>query len=228
MRASAAAVLVLVIGGLFIKTIFVQGPIPAFRLILVVLLSLTLILLDTRFEKLDPMRSLLGTSLAPVVWLGSAPDKFSDWVASLLTSRDDLQEINETLEARLLILERRALKYASLVQENNELRRRLNASATVDDRVILAEVVGVSPDPFSHEVIINRGSRNDLSEGQAILDADGLMGQVYQTSSFTSRVLLISDSSHAVPVEVNRNGLRAVLLGNGDFNRMELVHVPDL
>lgn len=214
-------------GDPFIKTIFVQGPIPAFRLTLVLLISLTLILLDARFEKLDPVRSVLGTSLAPVVWMGNAPGEFSDWVASLLTSRDDLQEINDTLEARLLILERRALKYASLVQENNELRRRLNAAASVDDRVILAEVVGVSPDPFAHEVIINKGSRNDVTEGQAILDADGLMGQVHQTSSFTSRVLLISDSSHAVPVEVNRNGLRAVLLGNGNFNRLDLVHVPD-
>jgi rod shape-determining protein MreC len=217
----------LVIGGAFIKTIFDQGPIPAFRLVLVIVLSITLIVLDARFEKLDPVRSVLGTALAPVVWLGNAPGELSDWVASLLTSRDDLREINEALEARLLILERRALKYASLVQENNELRRRLNAAAAVDDRVILAEVVGVSPDPFSHEIIINKGSRNDVSEGQAILDADGLMGQVHQTSAFTSRVLLISDSSHAVPVEVNRNGLRAVLLGTGDFDSLELMHVPD-
>ncbi|WP_404369526.1 rod shape-determining protein MreC [Marinobacter sp.] len=186
-----------------------------------------MIILDARFGKLDSVRSALGTAVAPVVWMGNAPGQFTDWMGSLFMSRDDLLEVNATLEARLLILERRALKYAALAQENNELRRRLNAAAALDDRVILAEVVGVSPDPFSHEVIINKGSRNGLSVGQAILDADGLMGQVRQTSSFTSRVLLISDSSHAVPVEVNRNGLRAVLLGNGKVNRLELVHVPD-
>ncbi|MDX1633874.1 MAG: rod shape-determining protein MreC [Marinobacter sp.] len=206
---------------------FVQGPIPAFRLILVILLSAALIVADARFQKLENVRSVLGTGLAPVVWLGNAPDQLGDWIASLFTSRDDLQEINEELEARLLILERRALKYAALAQENNELRRRLNAAAAVDDRVILAEIVGVSPDPFSHEVIINKGSRHGVTVGQAILDADGLMGQVRHTSSFTSRVLLVSDSSHAVPVEVNRNGLRAVLLGNGKTDRLELVHVPD-
>ncbi len=194
---------------------------------LVIVLSVALIVADARFDKLDSVRSTLGTALAPVVWLGNAPDELTDWVASLFTSRDDLKEVNEELRARLLILERRALKYAALAQENNELRRHLNAAAAVDDRVILAEIVGVSPDPFSHEVIIDKGSRHGVSVGQAILDAEGLMGQVRQTSSFTSRVLLVSDSSHAVPVEVNRNGLRAVLLGTGESDRLELVHVPD-
>nr|WP_278185418.1 rod shape-determining protein MreC [Marinobacter salicampi] len=209
------------------KTIFVQGPIPALRLFLALVLSTALIVLDTRFEKMETVRSVLGTGLAPVVWLGNAPGELTGWVAGLFTSRDDLSEINDALEARLLILERRAMKYAALAQENNELRRHLNAARAVDDRVVLAEIVGVSPDPFSHEVIIDKGSRNGVSVGQAILDADGLMGQIRQTSSFTSRVLLISDSSHAVPVEVNRNGLRAVLLGTGESDRLELVHVPD-
>jgi rod shape-determining protein MreC len=103
----------------------------------------------------------------------------------------------------------------------------MNSSEVLDDRVIVGEVVAVSPDPFSHEIVINKGSRDGVEVGQAIIDANGLMGQVQQTSSFTSRVLLISDSSHAVPVEVVRNGLRAVLLGNGDPDALELVHVPD-
>lgn len=227
MWVTAAAVVVSAGGGSAIKTIFVQGPIPGFRLFLVIVLSAALIVLDARFDKLETMRSALGTSLAPVVWLGNAPDEFSKWVSGLFTNRDDLQAENESLNARLLILERRALKYAALSAENNRLRELLNASGALDDRVIVAEIVGVSPDPFSHEVIISKGSRDGVQVGQAILDAHGLMGQVQNTSSFTSRVLLISDSSHAVPVEVNRNGLRAILLGNGDVNRLELVHVPD-
>ena len=88
-------------------------------------------------------------------------------------------------------------------------------------------MVGVSPDPFSHEVIINKGLSDGVSPGQAILDGHGLMGQVVQASQITSRVLLVSDSSHAVPVEVVRNGLRAILLGTGDRDALELVHVPD-
>lgn len=191
------------------------------------MLSLALIVADVRFNQLTSVRSAIGTGLAPVHWLGNAPGRLGDWVSSLFTTRDDLMEQNEALKARLLILERRALKYAALASENNELRRLMNSSEVLDDRVIVGEVVAVSPDPFSHEIVINKGSRDGVEVGQAIIDANGLMGQVQQTSSFTSRVLLISDSSHAVPVEVVRNGLRAVLLGNGDADALELVHVPD-
>lgn len=204
-----------------------QGPVPGFRLLLVFVLSAVLIVADARFDKLAPVRSAIGTGLAPVHWLGNAPSEFTDWVASLFTTREDLQEENEALRARLLILERRALKYAALASENNELRKLMNSSEVLDDRVIVAEVVAVSPDPFSHEIVINKGSRDGVEVGQAILDANGLMGQVQQASSFTSRVLLVSDSSHAVPVEVVRNGLRAILLGNGNTSALELVHVPD-
>lgn len=210
-----------------IKTIFVQGPVPGLRLLLVIALSAVLIVADARFDKLTSVRSVIGTGLAPVHWFGNAPYELQNWIEGLFTTRDDLLAENEDLNARLLILERRALKYAALASENNELRRLMNSSEVLDDRVIVGEIVGVSPDPFSHEVIINKGSRDGVTVGQAILDAHGLMGQVQQTSSFTSRVLLVSDSSHAVPVEVVRNGLRAILLGNGNINALELVHVPD-
>ncbi len=182
---------------------------------------------DARFDKLTPVRSALATGLAPVYWLGNAPYAFTDWFSGLFVSRDDLQQENEELKTRLLILERRALKYAALASENNELRRLLNSSEILDDRVIVGEVVGVSPDPFSHEIIINKGESDGLTMGQAVLDAEGLMGQVVQTSQFASRVLLVSDSSHAVPVEVVRNGLRSILIGNGETDELDLVHVPD-
>lgn len=210
-----------------IKTIFVQGPLPGIRLFLVIILSVVLVVLDARFNRLEDVRGAIGTGLAPVHWLGNAPDRASDWFSSLFTTREDLLEENEALRARLLILERRALKYAALASENTRLRELMNSAGVLDDRVILGEVVSVSPDPYSHEVVINKGERDGVQVGQAILDANGLMGQVVQTSQFTSRVLLISDSSHAVPVEVVRNGLRAILLGNGDTEALELVHVPD-
>lgn len=200
---------------------------PGFRLLFVFVLSVVLVFADSRFYQLTDVRSSLSTGLAPVFWLGNAPDRFGQWLQDVFTPRDDLLRENETLRARVMILERRALKYAALAAENSRLRELMNASGTLDDRVVVAEVVGVSPDPFSHEVIINKGSRDGVRAGQAILDANGLMGQVLYTSAFTSRVLLISDSSHAVPVEVNRNGLRAILLGTGNMDRLELVHVPD-
>lgn len=192
-----------------------------------VVVSAALIAADARFDKVTEVRSTLATGLAPIYWLGNAPYRFSDWVAGLMVNRDDLRQENEELKTRLLILERRALKYAALASENNELRRLLNSAEVLDDRVIVGEVVGVSPDPFSHEIIINKGTTDGIRTGQAVLDAEGLMGQVIQTSQFTSRVLLVSDSSHAVPVEVVRNGLRSILLGNGESDELDLMHVPD-
>lgn len=190
------------------------------------LISAALIVADARFDKLAPLRSTLATGLAPVYWLGNAPYSFSDWFSGLFVSRDDLQRENEELKTRMLILERRALKYAALASENNELRRLLNSSEALDDRVIVGEIVAVSPDPYSHEIVINKGESDGVKPGQAILDAEGLMGQVVQSSQFTARVLLVSDSSHAVPVEVVRNGLRAILLGTGDPRELDVLHVP--
>lgn len=193
---------------------------------LVLLISAALIVADARFDKLAPLRSTLATGLAPVYWLGNAPYSFADWFSGLFVSRDDLQRENEELKTRMLILERRALKYAALASENNELRRLLNSSEILDDRVIVGEIVAVSPDPYSHEIVINKGEIDGVKPGQAILDAEGLMGQVVQSSQFTARVLLVSDSSHAVPVEVVRNGLRAILLGTGDPRELDVLHVP--
>lgn len=183
--------------------------------------------MDSQFSHLDRLRGWIGTGLAPVVWLGHVPESIGGWFDENLTDRSELLEENEALRARLLVLERRAQKYASLAAENTRLRELLHASSELDDTVVVADVIGVTPDPYSHEIIINKGEEDQISIGQAVLDADGLMGQVVQTSQYTSRVLLISDSSHAVPVQVNRNGTRAVLLGTGEMDRLELVHVPD-
>lgn len=200
---------------------------PGFRLFLVVILSLVLVVLDSRFERVDELRSWIGSALTPVVWLGHVPDSLGEWSQEVFTSRDELIEENESLRARMLVLERRSIKYASLAADNIELRNLNDVSTQLDESVVVADIIGVSPDPFSHEVIVNKGSRDGVIEGQAILDANGLMGQVIQTNRFTSRVLLISDSSHAVPVEVLRSGVRAILLGTGSADSLELVHVPD-
>ncbi|MFE8072124.1 rod shape-determining protein MreC [Marinobacteraceae bacterium S3BR75-40.1] len=209
------------------KNLFVQGPYLSFRLLFVGILAALLIVVDSQFTYLDRVRGWLGTGLAPVVWLGHVPDSIGDWFDENLTDRTELLEENEALRARLLVLERRAQKYAALAAENTRLRELLHASSELDDTAVVADVIGVTPDPYSHEIIINKGEEDGIVAGQAVLDADGLMGQVIQTSQYTSRVMLISDSSHAVPVQVNRNGTRAILLGTGETDRLELVHVPD-
>jgi len=196
-------------------------------LLIVLLLSAGLIAADVFLPYGDRLRSWLTTGLTPVYWLGDTPRRSADWLSDITTSRGDLLEEKESLEARLLVLERRAQRYASLSAENTRLRELLNASAELDDSVLVADVIGITPDPLSHEIILDKGERDGVARGQAIIDSEGLMGQIVHTSAFSSRAVLISDNSHAVPVEVNRSGVRAVLLGGGDMNQLELAHVPD-
>jgi rod shape-determining protein MreC len=125
----------------------------------------------------------------------------------------------------LLIHQRKLQQLASLAAENVRLRQLLNASQILQDTVLIAELIGVSPNPLSHKVIINRGSHDGAFKGQPVLDAFGLMGQVTEVGENASTVLLISDATHAIPVQVNRNGVRAIAEGTGDLNSLSLRHV---
>ncbi len=191
------------------------------------LLSCALIVVDDRFDYLDKVRHALSSALTPVQWLSNLPRGVVDWIDDVTTSREQISEDVDAMQARMLVLERKAQKFAFIMAENGRLRELLNASGVVDETVQVAELIGVSPDPFSHQVLVNKGSIDGVFVGQAVLDSHGLVGQVIEVSEFTCRVLLISDNSHAVPVQVNRNGVRAIALGTGAFDQLELANVPD-
>lgn len=191
------------------------------------MLSLSLIFVDFRFDQLDKLRQWLGAVVTPVQWLSDIPHDISSWAEDLFSSRQALQEELDAMRAKTLILERKAQKLASITAEVNRLRELLNASRLIDDEVLVAEMIGVSPDPYNQYVVINRGTSDDVYVGQAVLDAEGLMGQVIEVNEFTSRVLLITDNTHAIPVQVNRNGVRAIAYGIGNLDSLELANVPD-
>lgn len=191
------------------------------------LLSCALIVVDDRFDYLDKVRHALSSALTPVQWLSNLPRGVVDWIDDVTTSREQISEDVDAMQARMLVLERKAQKFAFIMAENGRLRELLNASGVVDETVQVAELIGVSPDPFSHHVLVNKGSIDGVFVGQAVLDSHGLVGQVIEVSELTCRVLLISDNSHAVPVQVNRNGVRAIALGSGAFDQLELANVPD-
>jgi rod shape-determining protein MreC len=96
----------------------------------------------------------------------------------------------------------------------------------VGERVRVAELLKVDFDPFSQDIVINKGSRDGVSVGQPIVDAEGVMGQVVHVAPFTSTAMLITDPSHAIPVADNRNGLRAIAMGTGSFNRLDIPNLP--
>lgn len=142
-------------------------------------------------------------------------------------SRSRLVKENEALRTELLVHKRKLQKMASLVAENVRLRQLLNSAELIADRVIIAELIGIAPDPTIHKVIINKGSKDGVYAGQAMVDANGLMGQVVEVGRGSSQVLLITDTTHALPVQINRNGVRLVAEGIGSLYELAIRHVSN-
>ena len=188
---------------------------------------MVLIFVDHRTTLLKPVRYSLAVLMTPIQYVSNAPKRVAEWSSDGVKSKDQLQRENVALSNQVRLLERRVQKLASTVAENKRLKELMSSSEIVDDRVIVAEIVGVDPDPYRHEVIVNKGRSDGLYEGQAVLDADGLMGQIIEVGPVTSRALLISDSTHGLPVHANRNGVRAIAVGSGILDKLRLIHVPD-
>lgn len=188
-------------------------------------LSLFLIVADYQIETMQKVRSWLSVAVTPVQWLVDLPEQSWTWVNDRLQEREDLLAENRQLRAQLMLAEREVQKLASLTAENVRLRELLNSAQKLDEQIRATQLIGVNPDPFVHQVIVNDGSQDGIRVGQAVLDQTGVMGQVTATSPFTSRVLLVTDANHAIPVQVNRTGLRSVAYGRGNYEHIELVDI---
>lgn len=185
-------------------------------------LALAIALIYSKTDWLEGIRQRVSDFTVPIYWLADIPAQVSRWSEDRLASKGDLQEENRALETEVLVLKRKLQQLASISAENTRLRQLLNSADTIEDRVLVAELIGVSPDPMKHKVMINRGDVDGVYIGQPVVDAFGLMGQIVEVGRHTSRVLLITDSSHALPVQVNRNGLRLVAEGRGNLFELQL------
>jgi rod shape-determining protein MreC len=200
-----------------IKPIFTQGPSAASRLLLPTLLAISLLATGYyRPELLTGFRSLLADNAArPLLWLTSIPLRSWGWIDGQFSSRIALEERNQSLEHENLILQRNVLRMAALMAENSRLKELLNSTELLDDSVLVAELLGISPDPLRQEMQVHRGRVDGVFEGQPVLDAYGLVGSVIEVAEHTARVLAITDATNAVPVQVNRNGVRGIAEGSG-------------
>ncbi len=190
------------------------------------LLAVVMMTIDHRQHHMDTIRSALSYIVYPIQYLVSLPGATGEWFSDGFSTRRSLQEENRDLRAQQLFLQSQLLKLEALEAENDRLRQLLDSSAAISQPVLIAELLAVDMAPFSRQVVLNKGSRHHVREGQPIVDAAGVMGQVVKVTPRTSTVMLITDPSHAVPIEVNRNGLRAIAQGIGDANRLELSLLP--
>lgn len=174
---------------------------------------------------LDKLKNKAVDYTASFYWVSDLPNQAGEWADNRLLSRARLVQENNALHSENLVLTQKLQKNASLEAENFRLRQLLNASEAVQDRVLIAELIGVTPDPQVHKVMLNRGQKQGVYIGQAVLDAFGLMGQVVEVGESYSVALLITDSTHALPVQINRNGVRIVAEGIGNLYKLRLRHV---
>nr|WP_237046536.1 rod shape-determining protein MreC [Pseudomonas alcaligenes] len=192
-----------------------------------VVLSAVLMVVDARFEVLQPLRSQLGLIVEPTYRVARLPMTLWEEATQQIASRSELMAENEKLKAEGLLMQGRLQKLATLTEQNVRLRELLNSAALVEEKVLVTELIGVDPNPFTHRILIDKGEKDGVFLGQPVLDARGLMGQVVEVMPYTARVLLLTDTNHSIPVQDNRNGLRAIAVGTGNPERLELRHVAD-
>lgn len=192
------------------------------------MLAISLLLVGRFTHWLEPVREKLDLLIVPFYWVTNIPNHLGGWFDDNLVSRQQLVEDNQLLRNQLRVQEARLQQMATLIAENMRLRQLMNSSEILQDRILVAEMIGVSPDPLLHQVIIDKGSQDGVYVGQPLLDAFGLMGQVVSVTDFTAQVLLITDNSHAIPVQITRNNVRTIADGVGDLYRLELRYVSSV
>ena len=204
------------------KPIFARGISNQFRLTLAIVLSVILLVAN---DRLEPVRQSISSLLSPLQYVANIPGVVLDWSAESIATRNMLAKQNKQLLRQQLLMSERLQRFEHLRQENDRLRALLGSPVHMDSKKMVAEVMEVASDPFRHYVVLNHGARSGVFVGQPVVDAHGVVGQVVEISELTSRVLLISDVTHAIPVRVTRNDVRLVAQGIGELDELELRHV---
>ena len=197
------------------------------RFVVFALVSVFLIAVDPHQSHLKFLRTLLTTLVYPIQYVVNIPIEITEWGSTTLVTHSTLLKENERLKQERLLLSRKLQRYIVLETENRRLRKLLESSFKINDKVLVAELIGVELQTFRKQVVINKGLREGAYEGQPIVGSTGIMGQIIHVGPFSSTVLLITDSDHALPVQINRNGLRAIAVGTGNNNKLLLEHLPN-
>jgi rod shape-determining protein MreC len=201
---------------------FSRGPAPLVRLGFFVSLAVLLMVVDARFRYAESIREVFVLLAYPLQRAALAPSELFGAVGDFFTTQVALKQENDQLRAKDLLAASDLLTLEALRAENIQLRHLLDARERIPRPATLAEILYQGRDPFSRKVIIDKGSREGIEPGQAVIDDIGVVGQVTRVHPFLAEVTLITDKEQRTPVEVVRNGLRAVVYGGGDKGALDL------
>jgi len=207
------------------RPIIGRGPSLWARLFALGALSVVIMTLDHRQGYLEMARGWLSMLVYPMQSLVDLPFRSAASLRNYFADRERLQRENEQLRGELRVANLQSLRYAALDQENRQLRAIRAASADIQARTAVAEIMRVDIDPRRHRVLLNKGGADGLYKGQAVLDAHGVFGQVTRVNRYTSEAILVTDAEMATPVRVNRTGLRTLAIGSGNFEKLNLPYI---
>jgi len=191
-----------------------------------VLAATALLVAEQRSQQLEFLRSGLSVFTDSLKYLVDLPSGLVNQAAGSFRSYLSLKEENQRLREERLVRQTQLLKLESLEKENIRLRALLENSFKLGEQVLIAELLAVSQAPYEHIVVVNKGTRFGVHPQQPVMDANGVVGQVFRTYPLTSEVMLITDQNHAIPVQVNRNGLLTLAVGSGQMNSLVLPYLP--
>ncbi len=205
---------------------FNRGPSPFARLTFFCLAAIVIMIADRQFHALDSLRSGLSLALHPIERMIAMPGQIVARVSGYFSVQDRLLNENRELQTRVLELSALSQQAKLLKTEHERLTRLARSASRFEDRGVIAEVIRDSRNPFSRKVIIDKGRSHGLSPGLAVIDGNGVVGQISAAGTFTSEVTLLTEKDQAVPVMIVRNGLRAVAVGTGKDAMVELPFIP--
>ena len=201
---------------------FNRGPAPLVRLAFFASLSLALLVLDARFHYAEGLRSVLALAVYPLQTLAGMPAVLGERISGFFLSQAQLRDENAELRSKLLGISQAVQRYEAAQAESSQLRRLIGAAERAPLKATPAEILYNSRDPYSRKVVIDKGNQSGVSAGSPVVDETGVIGQVTRAYAMTAEVTLLTDKDQAIPVQVVRNGLRAVAFGAGSSGMLEL------
>lgn len=206
--------------------IYSRGPSLPLRLFLAVVLSAGLMFLDRFTDSSTQLRSYLTSAVSPLFYVASLPQALFSGASEQFMSQQAVLDENARLKETLLQQSGQLQLLRFLQQENEKLRALLGSSAVVSGERLVAEVLAVYSHPFSHQVVLNKGSKDGVTEFQPVIDDQGVVGQIVSVGPTSSRALLISDNTHALAVRAERTGVRALVEGLGQWDLLRVMYLP--
>lgn len=208
------------------QTLFIRGPSATFRMVVLMVASISLMTVDHRWHSLEFARSALSSVIYPLQYTIDLPIRLFYWADENLSSQQTLLEKNREFEVRHLENRVQLQKLDIIEKENDRLRKLLSATPKTTERLLISEIINVDLDPYKQLILLNKGSSSDVYQGQPIIDALGIMGQVIHVGAMSSTAMLITDASHAIPVQINRTGLRTIAYGSGKIDQLNIRYLP--